>query len=289
MIADVAEALRFAHANGVLHLDVKPENVLVTRDGLAKVADFGVARLTDAAGSARAVAGTPGFMAPEQLRGEPLDERADVWSVGALAYLMLTGREPFPARTPGDALARIEAGEPVPPSRVDRGLRPEVDDVVFVALAADPDHRQPSAAVFADEILALLPDPAHGRQELAEDVAQMLEDEEEAPEEPGGEPRPVGDRGLVRVAHRTGRGDGGFARARVGGALRPAALVARRARRRGTRGDLRGGRAGPGTGPRVHRVGAGHVRAGRMDPRLGRHAGARAASGGWGAAAETRP
>ncbi len=190
VIADVAEALRFAHANGVLHLDIKPENVLVTRDGLAKVADFGVARLTDIAGTATGVAGTPGFMAPEQLRCEPVDERADVWALGALAYLMLTGHEPFPAGTVGEALAAATGPAPRPPSRFDHDLDPAVDDVVLVALAPDSDHRQASSTIFAEELLAVLPDPAEGRDTLAQSVQRLAEDEyrdaDEAAEAPIG-------------------------------------------------------------------------------------------------------
>lgn len=176
VVADVAEALRFAHANGVLHLDIKPENVMVTRDGIMKVTDFGVARLTDAAGSAKGIAGTPGFMAPELLRGEAVDECADVWSLGALSYLMLTGHEPYPASSVKDALVKVTGPDPRPPSRFDRSLDPAVDDIVLVALASLRDDRQHSAAAFADELLALLPDPAEGRDALAEDVERATLD-----------------------------------------------------------------------------------------------------------------
>lgn len=177
VVADVAEALRFAHANGVLHLDIKPENVLVTRDGLVKVADFGVSRLTGLGGTARAVAGTPGYMAPEQLSGLEVDERADVFGLAALTYLMLTGHEPFPARTVPEAVRRLKGPDPDEPSRFDAELEPEVDDVVFDGLCRDPDGRFDSAIEFADALLPLLGDLADGRDLLAEDVDAILDDD----------------------------------------------------------------------------------------------------------------
>ncbi|MCE5204427.1 MAG: serine/threonine protein kinase, partial [Actinomycetia bacterium] len=109
----VAAALEFAHQNGVLHLDLKPANVLVSRDGHVKVADFGVSALTDATGRARGSAGTLGYMPPEQLRGRPLDVRTDEWAFASLVYRILTNVNPFDADHPEDALFRAEIA-PVP-------------------------------------------------------------------------------------------------------------------------------------------------------------------------------
>lgn len=188
VVADVAEALRFVHSNGVLHLDMKPENVMVTRDGLVKVADFGVSRLTDAGGTASAVAGTPGFMAPEQLIGEPVDERADVWALAALTYLMLTGDEPYPARTVPEAVRQLHGPEPDEPSRFDAELDADIDDVVLEGLDRDPVARFGSALEFADALLPLLPDLGDGREMLAADVETLLDDERAVEPAPPSEP-----------------------------------------------------------------------------------------------------
>ena len=178
VVGDVAEALAFAHTNGVLHLDIKPANILVTRDGFVKVADFGIARLTDLAGVARVSEGTPGFMPPEQITGGPLDERTDVWALGALTYEMLTGDNPFAASAPSESLRLATEAELRPPSGFDRSLGPAVDDVVYGALAPSPEDRYRSIVVFADHLLAQLPEAATGRSGLA-DLAESIRAEED--------------------------------------------------------------------------------------------------------------
>ena len=148
-----ARGLRHAHAAGVVHRDVKPSNLLLTRSGEVKILDFGIAKVAEATGLTVGLhsPGTPAYMAPEQVRGEPADERVDVWALGAVLYEMLTGRRPFggeSVQTQIYALLNREA-EPL------RELRPEVPDalarVVERALAKDPDARYSSvAAMLAD-------------------------------------------------------------------------------------------------------------------------------------------
>ncbi len=134
----VFSAVEFAHENGVLHLDLKPQNVLVSRDGRVKVADLGISALSTAAGHATSYGGTPGYMPPEQIRGEPVDERTDVWALGALAFELLTNANPFISDSAEGALFKIEVAEPSAPSDFDHGLPPEIDDVVMTALAPAP-------------------------------------------------------------------------------------------------------------------------------------------------------
>jgi serine/threonine-protein kinase len=166
VLAQIAEAVGFAHDNGVLHLDLKPENVLLTREGLVKVADFGVAALTNAAGQALSAGGTLGYMPPEQLRGEEVDARTDVWALAALAFQVLTGAVPFAAESVEGALFKIErTGVPSPREFV-RSLPPDVDDILAGALAVDPDDRPADVRELAGDLLAVLGDVNVGRERL---------------------------------------------------------------------------------------------------------------------------
>ena len=170
VVAGVAEALDFAHDNGVLHLDIKPENILVTRDGRVKVTDFGLAELSSATGHGSAFGGTPGYMPPEQRTGGAVSERTDTWSFGVLVYECLTGLNPFVSA------GRVAGDENPPPSEHVDDVSQELDDVVMAALAERPAARFPSAGELADELMPLLGDPAQGRRSLAEIVEDTTEE-----------------------------------------------------------------------------------------------------------------
>lgn len=175
----VTGAVAFAHANGVLHLDLKPANILVTRDGRVKVADFGIAALTDATGRARGASGTLGYMPPEQLRGEHVDERTDVWALGALLYELLTRANPFDADTTEGSLFKIEVA-PVPvPSEFEPALSEAIDEILLDALAPDPDDRYESIQELADALGPMLGDARLGRRSLAHYLDDTLGDDVE--------------------------------------------------------------------------------------------------------------
>jgi eukaryotic-like serine/threonine-protein kinase len=146
----VAAALAAAHASGIVHRDVKPENVMLRRDGFVKVLDFGIAKLTipaDAAGadatqtafrtSAGTVVGTVAYMSPEQARGEPVDQRTDVWSLGVVLYEMLAGRAPFGGASSSDTLAAILDREPPPIARFEPEVPAELERILAKALRKD--------------------------------------------------------------------------------------------------------------------------------------------------------
>ncbi|HKD18728.1 MAG TPA: protein kinase [Thermoanaerobaculia bacterium] len=170
------EALNHAHAAGVLHRDIKPENIMLTGGQVARLLDFGIARFlgpdeaeseaatATALTEAGAVVGTVGYMSPEQLRGDPLDERSDVFSLGAVLYEMLAGSPAFPGGTATERIAAILGQTPAP--LTENGVPPEVAAVVARSLEREASRRPPSAASFladlraaaSGEFVAALPD-----------------------------------------------------------------------------------------------------------------------------------
>lgn len=176
----VSHALEVAHDNQVLHLDIKPDNVLINRKGQVKVTDFGLARLSDAAGFSRAGGGTIGFMPLEQMRLQPLDARCDEWALASITYQMLTGENPFLAPDLDAAQKAIEDAEITLPS-LDMELPESLDDVLFYALAPNRENRYATVRDFAQEMQPLLGDPARGRRTLSRIVGKARED---MPDEP---------------------------------------------------------------------------------------------------------
>ena len=153
LMAELLDALDFAHEAGVIHRDVKPANVMLDAAGHVKLTDFGVARVagTDAdlgeATRAGAIIGTPAYMSPEQIQGEAIDRRSDVFSAGVLFYQLLTGKKPFEGS--GWTLARkIVQDEPARPSSLVQ-VRPEIDRVAARALAKHAKDRYQTAHAFA--------------------------------------------------------------------------------------------------------------------------------------------
>lgn len=177
VIQAVFAALEFAHDNGVLHLDVKPENVLVTRDGRVKVTDFGVAALSAVTGHGSAAGGTLGFMPLEQLRGDAVDERTDVWAFGALCYEVLANANPFAADTVEAAIFKAEVIDPPAPSEFEPSISPAIDDIVLAALGTHPSERYGTVAELGHRLLDHLGDPAAGREALADVVATYTAEE----------------------------------------------------------------------------------------------------------------
>jgi serine/threonine-protein kinase len=181
VLGPIADALVFAHDNGVLHLDLKPDNVLITRDGLVKVGDFGVASLTNAAGQAISAGGTLGYMPPEQLRGEAVDARTDTWAYAALAFEVLTGAVPFASDTIEGALFKAERTGVPAPGEFEPALPPEIDEILMAALSPEPADRPSHIEDLANHLLAFLGDPDAGRNGLrklvAESVAELPPDE----------------------------------------------------------------------------------------------------------------
>lgn len=170
----IAGALSVAHKSGVLHLDIKPDNIIVNPQGQVKVTDFGLATLADASGTGKTGGGTIGYMPLEQIRREHLDARTDEWSLAAVAYEMLAGDNPFRARNLAEAEAAIEDAELVVPSLCWDDIDEQVDDVIFYALDPDRDRRYASVADFAEELDKFLGDAEAGKRQLAAIVRDAL-------------------------------------------------------------------------------------------------------------------
>ncbi|MFP5286154.1 MAG: serine/threonine-protein kinase, partial [Thermoanaerobaculia bacterium] len=153
----IAGGLAEAHAKGIVHRDVKPGNVIVTPGGKVKIVDFGIARLAGQSRLTRAgtALGTVVYMSPEQLRGEVVDARADVWSLGVVVYEMLTGRVPFGGATEHDAAREILTRTPEPPSALRPGIPPALDRIVARTLVKRPEDRYPGMDVLRADLRAV--------------------------------------------------------------------------------------------------------------------------------------
>jgi tetratricopeptide (TPR) repeat protein len=156
LLLQAARGLAKAHDQGIVHRDIKPANLFVTNEGLLKILDFGLVKRDDASDGLTTpgtMVGTPEYMAPEQIRGQAADRRADLWALGVVLYELLTGVSPF--RTEGGITAtilRIVSAQPTPLADLDTGLPAAFQDVVDRALAKDPDERYASAREFAAEL-----------------------------------------------------------------------------------------------------------------------------------------
>ena len=165
--ADLAGALGRAHRACVIHGDVKPGNILVTEDGNVKLGDFGIARFaTQVSGSGRMM-GTPAYLSPEQILGEPQDARSDLFSMGIVLYQMVTGVAPFEGSSVSAVCAQILSAEPVPPSRRNPTIPAGLDHVILRCLAKNSADRYPSGEALAASLYPF----ARDTRELAASIA----------------------------------------------------------------------------------------------------------------------
>lgn len=157
IIADACQALNFSHQHGIIHRDVKPANIMMSKAGAVKVMDFGIARALHDGGvsvtQTAAVIGTAQYLSPEQARGETVDARSDVYSLGCVLYEVLTGEPPFVGDSPVAVAYQHVREDPVPPSERNPDLTPELDAVVLKALAKNPDNRYQTAAEMRTDLI----------------------------------------------------------------------------------------------------------------------------------------
>lgn len=154
ILIDAAAALLNVHESGYMHLDFKPENILVTRNGGVRLIDFDTAlEIPDRPVKMSKNPGTPGYMAPEQLQREPIDARVDIFAYGVAAYELLTNHKPFPGESPGEILAaQLNDAGPVPPHEHNPAIPLALEKAILKCLARDPDRRYPFMSVLKHDV-----------------------------------------------------------------------------------------------------------------------------------------
>jgi serine/threonine protein kinase len=193
VIADACQALNFSHQHGIIHRDVKPANIMISKAGAVKVMDFGIARALADSGTpvtrTGAVIGTAQYLSPEQASGETVDARSDVYSLGCVLYEILTGEPPFVGDSPVAVAYQHVRKDPVAPSQRYDGISPELDAVVLKALAKNPENRYQTAADMRTDLIRV-------RSGEAPDAPKVFTDAERsnllpAPPPSGGRAQPT--------------------------------------------------------------------------------------------------
>jgi serine/threonine-protein kinase len=150
LLTQTAGALDYAHQKGIVHRDIKPANIMIAADGTAKITDFGIAKVntSEQLTMTGSIVGTPHYMSPEQVQGQPVDGRSDQFSLAVIAYEMLTGEKPYAGEHLTTVVYKIVAEEPRPPHSLNPSLAGAIEEVLYKGLAKKPDGRYPTCREF---------------------------------------------------------------------------------------------------------------------------------------------
>jgi eukaryotic-like serine/threonine-protein kinase len=210
VITQACRGLDYAHRNGVVHRDVKPGNLLVSDSDVVKLADFGIARATDQSSITQvgSVLGTAAYLAPEQARGEEAGPRADLYSLGVVAYQLLSGRLPYEANSLSELALKQQREAPAPVDELNPRVPPELADAIGMALALDQEERPANAMLLAEAVA----NGARGIEPTGYEARTRALGGTAATRVLSGSPAPTAE---TRVAPRTGVADGRGAPARA--------------------------------------------------------------------------
>jgi serine/threonine-protein kinase len=179
IVRQLLEALTFCHERGICHRDLKPANIILNKDGTVKIADFGVARVQSSnLTMVGAVLGSPHYMSPEQITGQRVDTRADLYAIGVILYELTTGRKPFAGKTFQAMLHAVTSA--APPSSINSELSPAFDRLMEKALAKKPEDRYQTAQEFIDALEAAIKEEA-GLLEQTANIYDAFAEKQPAP------------------------------------------------------------------------------------------------------------
>lgn len=180
ILVQVCQGLEFAHSRGIVHRDIKPSNIRLLEDGTVKLMDFGIAKSLEGGTKLTQTGialGTAGYLAPEQIQGQAVDARTDVFSLGVVAYEMVTGDRPFAGANLSNILYMVLNQDPPPPSQLREDVPPELDAIIRRCLAKNPDNRFQSAARLAEALKRVpgaIPPEEEGRREATTAILRAV-------------------------------------------------------------------------------------------------------------------